>query len=156
MNYPNPTQLTRKDRFRAAVRYIKASGIATTMKDMAGIVGCSPQSFSSAHNGDERYLNTIFLTRFNDAFGNIFSIDWLLNGNGDMLASGVHGPVNSSNIIGNGNSVQQQVHEDPVTAQLRTENEFLRKRVGELERRIEKLEEDKQFLKSLINKYYAE
>lgn len=90
MNYPNPTQLTRKDRFRAAVRYIKASGIATTMKDMAGIVGCSPQSFSSAHNGDERYLNTIFLTRFNDAFGNIFSIDWLLNGNGDMLASGVH------------------------------------------------------------------
>lgn len=145
MNNTNLDGESKKDRFRAAVRYIKFMGIAPTMKDMAKIVGCSPQSFSSAHNGDERYLSAIFLTRFNEAFGNIFSIDWLLSGSGEMLAGHGRHTVNSSNIIGNGNSVQQQVHDDPVIAALRTENEYLKKRVEELEK-------DKEFLKSLINK----
>jgi hypothetical protein len=40
---------------------------------------------SSAFNGDEKCLTDRFLHRFNNAFCGIFNLDWLINGNGDML-----------------------------------------------------------------------
>ena len=48
-------------------------------------MGASAPNVSSAFNGDSRVLTDRFLFRFNAAYDNIFSLDWLLTGEGEML-----------------------------------------------------------------------
>ena len=62
----------------------------------------SEGNISKAMKGDERVLTNRFLRRFNEAYGNIFNIEWLIDGVGEMLV------VNNGNIgnlvIGDGNT----------------------------------------------------
>lgn len=70
-------------------------------------MGASAPNVSSAFNGDPRVLTDRFLSRFNAAFDNMFNLDWLLTGDGEMLKDtivqqtsyGDHSP----NVNGDGN-----------------------------------------------------
>lgn len=82
--------MNRSDRLRESFEYLRSNGMVHTQKDLAERMGATRPNVSSAFKGDPKVLTDRFLRRFNDAFGNIFNIDWLLTGFGDMLAPSVH------------------------------------------------------------------
>lgn len=94
--------MERKERFKEAFEYLKSSGTAHTQRDIALKMDSSEGNISKAMKGDERVLTNRFLRRFNEAYGNIFNIEWLIDGVGEMLV------VNNGNIgnlvIGDGNT----------------------------------------------------
>ena len=91
--------MERKDRFKEAFEYLKNRGSVHTQRDVALKMDSSEGNVSKAFKGDERVLTNRFLRRFNEAYGNIFNLDWLIDGVGDMLV------VNNGNIlIGDGNT----------------------------------------------------
>ena len=68
-----------------ARNYLIFKGIISTQQDIANKMNVSKSNISRALNGDEKYLTEKFLIRFNNAFDNIFNIQWLLTGEGEML-----------------------------------------------------------------------
>lgn len=79
--------MERKERIDKAFKYLKYKGIANTQRNIADKMKSTAQNVSSALKGDERYLTDNFLIRFNEAYNDIFSIRWLLTGEGEMLAT---------------------------------------------------------------------
>lgn len=76
---------TKKERFDYAFKLLCNRNLIHTQKDLAAKMGTSAPNISNARKGDTRFLTDSFLIRFNHAFGDIFSIDWLINGEGEML-----------------------------------------------------------------------
>lgn len=74
-----------KDRFEKAFNHLKGTGQIKTQRAAANIIGVDPSNLSNALKGDTKYLTNNLLERFNAAFGNIFNLDWLLTGEGEML-----------------------------------------------------------------------
>lgn len=75
----------RASRLQSAFGELVKRKLVSTKKDVALKMGASAPNVSSAFNGDSRVLTDRFLTRFNNAFDNIFSLQWLLTGEGEML-----------------------------------------------------------------------
>lgn len=86
------------ERLNKAVRYlISAETVSnkSTQKDIAFRMGIkATTNINYALNGNEKYLTSGFLIRFNKAFNNIFNERWLLAGEGEMLNLGVNPNVN--------------------------------------------------------------
>lgn len=72
---------------KQAYEYLRSIGKAHKQQDIADTMGVSKENISRAFNGNEKYLTESFLNRFNEAYGNIFNIDFLLTGEGEMLSS---------------------------------------------------------------------
>lgn len=77
--------MEKKDRLAKAIAYLKLQGLVESQVDAARKMNASESTMSSAIRGNEKYLNNTFLRRFNDAFGGIFSLKWLIDGIGNML-----------------------------------------------------------------------
>lgn len=81
----------RLGRLNRAVSYltsIEKVSQTSTQKDIAGLMGYNNSTnVNYAFKGNVRYLTEGFLKRFNSAFGDIFSEEWLLTGEGKMLKS---------------------------------------------------------------------
>lgn len=96
-------------RLQSAFGELLKRKLASTKKDIAEKMGASAPNVSSAFSGDPRVLTDRFLSRFNAAYGNIFSMEWLLNGKGEMLTDGSVVQTSygdhSPNLNGTGNSV---------------------------------------------------
>lgn len=94
--------MNKKERFEAAFNYLRANKIAKSQKAIAVAMEASESNVSVALKyGDPRVLTDQFLMRFVKAFPNIFSLDWLLTGEGDMLldyakVTPVHGIDNTT------------------------------------------------------------
>lgn len=98
----------RAARIRSAYGELLKRHLASTKKDVAVKMGASAPNVSSAFGGDPKVLTDRFLTRFNAAFGNIFSLEWLIKGEGEMLAPSVQQTSygdHSPNVNGDGNHV---------------------------------------------------
>lgn len=89
-------------RILQAIEFLKDAGKVHRQQDVAEMMGTDKANISRALKGDEKYLTNRFLRRFNEAYGNIFNIEWLIDGIGEMLV------VNNGNIgnlvIGDGNT----------------------------------------------------
>ncbi|NDV58941.1 S24 family peptidase [Bacteroides sp. 519] len=72
-------------RLRIAFEYLKENGIANTQAEVAQKMNAADVTISRAFNGNEKYLTDKFLKRFNRGFGEIFNLNWLQRGEGDML-----------------------------------------------------------------------
>lgn len=72
-------------RFKEAFKYIWYAGKIKNQTELAQLMKSSRSNISVALNGKESILTDKFLLRFNEAVGNIFSLEWLINGRGDML-----------------------------------------------------------------------
>ena len=77
--------MTKKERINEAFLYLKNKGIVHTQKDVAKAMGASASNVSSALSGVESVLTDKFMSRFNEAFGDMFNEEWLLSGEGEML-----------------------------------------------------------------------
>lgn len=76
---------TKPDRLKSAYGELIRRGLVSTQKDVAAKMKASVTNVSSAFNGNETYITDRFLMRFNAAFDNIFSPEWLRTGEGTML-----------------------------------------------------------------------
>ena len=99
--------MNKKERFLKAYNYLKMTGLVRTQLDVATQIGAYSQNISRVFSGDDKYLTSSFLVKFNVAFGNIFNIDWLQNGNGEMLSPDpkTQSVVNSQNTVQNNSSL---------------------------------------------------
>ena len=75
------------ERLTQAIDYLKKTGKAKTLDDIANVIQRSKTNISSAANGNHLYLKDKFLSHFNMCYDNIFSLKWLITGEGDMLSS---------------------------------------------------------------------
>lgn len=96
-------------RLQSAYGELVKRKLASTKKDIAEKMGSTPPNVSSAFNGDPRVLTDRFISRFNSAYDNLFSLEWLLTGKGEMLNESVVQQTsygnNSPNVNGNRNNV---------------------------------------------------
>ena len=90
--------MERKDYFRNAFEYLRSKGIIHTQKDVANVMNIKASNMSKAFNNKDGYLTDSFMKRFNDAFNGIFSVDWLLSGEGEMLSEFLIESVKGDNI----------------------------------------------------------
>lgn len=74
-----------KERLQQAFNFLKSKGVVHTQKEMAALMRTTEANMSAALNGVPSVLTTRFFRRFNQAADNIFNIDWLLYGTGEML-----------------------------------------------------------------------
>lgn len=94
--------MNRLERLKKSIDYLIKNGYIHFQTDIAKKMDSHPQPVSRACNGDERYLTDKFLKRFNAAFNNIFNIEWLLTGEGEMLSS----TAETTNMVNSRNTVQ--------------------------------------------------
>lgn len=100
--------MSRTERFNKTYIHLLSLGLVHKKKDIADAMKASASNVTSALKGNETILTDNFLLRFNSAFENIFNLQWLLNGTGEMLAPQ---QTQGNNIIqGNGISHVQQVN----------------------------------------------
>lgn len=86
--------MKREERLEVMYKYAISKGICTNKGGFATKVGVNSSTLSKAFSGEEKYLSDIFLIRVNNALDNVFSLDWLLNGVGDMYRQGTeHKPI---------------------------------------------------------------
>lgn len=76
-----------KERFNAAYNELKWRHIIEKQEDLASLLGTSRPNISAALKGNPTVLTLNFLNRFYEKFKNIFSKEWLLKGEGDMLVN---------------------------------------------------------------------
>ncbi len=78
---------SKQERLEIAIGHLKKCLMARTQKEIAERMTASTATISKALKGDGTNLTNKFFRRFNRAFDNIFSEDWLISGRGEMLAS---------------------------------------------------------------------
>ena len=81
-------QNSKKDRFVDAYKYLYENGKVHSVTELADKIGRSRPSVSRAMNGVEEYLNDKFLKSFTKCFPGVFNLDYLLTGEGELLANG--------------------------------------------------------------------
>ena len=77
--------MDRSERLKMAYEYLRFRGMVHTQKDLAEKMQATPPHVSSALKGDVRFLTDKFLQRFNHSFEDIFNLQWLILGEGNML-----------------------------------------------------------------------
>lgn len=78
-------QSSKKDRLNDAYEYLYSKGIVHSVTELALKMKRSRAGVSRALNGAPEYLNDKFLKSFAETFDGLFSLDYLINGNGDMF-----------------------------------------------------------------------
>lgn len=76
---------TRKDRLQEVFDYLRNRAFVHTKKDFALKVGQTLPAMYSAFGGNADYLTDSLMRRICQSFPNIFNLDWLLKGEGEML-----------------------------------------------------------------------
>lgn len=78
-------QESKRDRIQKAYKFLYDRGLVHSVTDLAVKMGRTRPGVSNAINGAPEYLNDKFMAAFSKTFNGIFSLDWLLTGNGTML-----------------------------------------------------------------------
>lgn len=77
--------MEKKDRLFKAYKYLEMNGLIKSQEDLSYKMKASRSNISSALSGRESVLTDKFLMRFCNAFPGLFNLEWLLNGDGEML-----------------------------------------------------------------------
>lgn len=127
-------KMSKKDRMIKVYNVLKENGHIHSQVDLAKAVGASEATISKALKGDERSLTDSLLKRINKTFGNIFSLDWLVEGIGQMMCGSSSDPNAPFNTNGSDNT-----NGDTSQDTLVLENKMLKKLLEEKERTIQLL-----------------
>ena len=131
-------------RLQSAYGELLKRKLASTKKDIAEKMGASATNVSSAFNGDPRVLTDRFLARFNAAYENIFNLEWLLYGTGEMLKDAVIQQTSygnhSPNVNGDGNHVGGCASLDRAFDEIAEQRKLLERTLALLEKRDNQIE----------------
>ena len=78
--------MNRKDRLREVYEYLRNNGFVHTQKAFADALGKAEGTMSKAFKGDEKSLTDNLFVQITLAFPNIFNLNYLLTGEGTLLA----------------------------------------------------------------------
>ena len=78
--------MSRKDRLLEVYEYVRTHYPVHTKNDFAEKIKYHRTYISSAMHGNERYLTDKLFTNICEAFPDVFNLDYLLTGNGQLLA----------------------------------------------------------------------
>lgn len=82
--------------------YLKSKGYVHTKGQLAEQIGMALPNLSQAFNGNKSYLtDNLFVYKIGDTYPNVFNIEWLLTGDGEMLKNAPR--VESQQVNGDGN-----------------------------------------------------
>lgn len=135
--------MNRKERFCSAYKYVCKKFGYVNQTQVAEEMQVGRDKISSALAGREQVLTDKFLQKFNSTFGCIFNLQWLISGEGEMLAaqknnqiimSSHHITQNGNIIEGNSKSIQAIMQEyiDGFQAELRKQRELTERALTEL------------------------
>lgn len=79
--------MNKKERFQKAFEYLKKNGLIESKTQLGSLMGYSRIAVSNAYMGNEGYLTEKFLIKFCNAFPGVFNYEWLMEGEGTMLAA---------------------------------------------------------------------
>lgn len=77
--------MSKNKRFEKAINYLRMQGVVAKNEDVATRMNADPSNVSRSIKGTGNNPTGKFLQRFNNAFGDIFNLNWLLEGEGEML-----------------------------------------------------------------------
>ena len=134
---------TKRQRLLIMYDYARANKFCKNKKTFAQLIEMSDCNMSNAMNNDNsNYLTDNLFYKINAALGNVFSVDWLLRGTGEMM---VNNDVRFS--ISSNNNVQahtpapahtkEQEHKPLKPSYDEDDVEFLKHRIKELEYIVE-------------------
>ena len=86
--------LERQKRLVEVYEYLRSHYGVHTQVDFAAAVGASRAVVSSALNGNPQYLTDKMFQKICAAFPGVFNLDYLLTGEGELLASSEQQPTN--------------------------------------------------------------
>ena len=78
--------MDRKNRLKEAYKYLQSIGKIHTQKGFADALGKAEGTISRAFNGDEKALTDNLFVQITLAFPGLFNLDYLLTGEGTLLA----------------------------------------------------------------------
>ena len=90
--------MSKKDRINAVIDHLMSIGKVHKQKDIALALSCTETTLSQARKGVARALTDSFLMRILVAYPDIFSTNWLMTGEGEMLLGNTESSI-STNII---------------------------------------------------------
>lgn len=101
--------MNKKERINKAIEMLRFKGIFKSQKQLANILRKPEGNISRALKGDEKYLTNGFVTCFAEHFSDIIDKEWLLTGEGEMLAQPTatqsNEGNNNNNVVGDNNNV---------------------------------------------------
>lgn len=125
--------MDKMNRLQCVYDYARSKSVCRTKQEFAAFLGVQYTNLTRAMNGDTRYLTDKLLIKINECFDNIFSLEWLMYGTGEMMA-------NSNNISTPAPTPTPTPTHTRITQQVPTQItsydddvEYLKKRVAELE-----------------------
>ena len=135
--------MEKNERLKEAFIYLKNQGKVHTQADVAKKMNATAPNISAALKGEKKVITDSFLKRFNSAFDEVFNLDWLMTGEGEMLTC--NAVTGNNNTVGNINSTDALLHAiDEIAAQ--------RKMVEKSQQQIDKLLQQQQLLIETIAK----
>lgn len=126
---------TKRQRLLIMYDYARANKFCKNKKTFAQLIEMSDCNMSNAMNNDNsNYLTDNLFYKINAALGNVFSIDWLLRGTGEMMVNNNIGtpaptPTQAPARVSTTPTTKPSFDDDDI--------EYLRHRVKELEYTIE-------------------
>ena len=113
------------DRLKKAFNYVRNKGLIHTQKDLSVRMQASEANVSKALKGEEQILTDSFLRRFNAAFDNIFNLQWLLMGDGEMIDATELAAAEKGGVTDDADNVLYSIPLLPVSAQGGSLNDFV-------------------------------
>jgi transcriptional regulator with XRE-family HTH domain len=142
---------SKKERINMVYSSLKENGEIHSQAELAKAIGASEATISKALKGEEKALTDNLFKRISKRFAR-YSLDWMINGIGNMLnGCGCTSPDDPS-LYGKtpsasgtiGSTDLQRTHNGGTTEELLKENTMLKELLAEKERTIQILLKDKQ------------
>lgn len=138
---------TRKDRLNEVYEHLRNHFGVHTKTQFAAVLKITQPALSSAMNGNEAYLTDNLFKRICAAYQGVFSLDYLLTGNGQLLT--IHEEVKSEQIEKEPNPQQPSSYIDKLIASLEKQVKDKDDQLADKDRIIKLLEQKIEVLEAM-------
>lgn len=149
--------MARNDRLKEVYEYVRQHFPIHTQDDFAKALGYNRSYISSAMNGNKKYLTDKLFKNIIDAFPDVFNLDYLLTGEGDLLT--VEEDASNEywkNLVNPKSQIDQS---SIINAALAAKDETIKAKnetIESLRDTIESLRRENALLRQQLSKYQAE
>ena len=137
----------RADRLKEVYEYVRKRFPIHTQSDFAERLKYNRAYISSAMHGNEKNLTDKLFTNICEAFPNVFNLDYLLTGNGELLA--IQEEVKSEQIEKESNPQQPSSYADKLIASLEKQVKDKDDQLADKDRIIKLLEQKIEVLEAM-------
>ena len=137
----------KQERLREVYEHLRQHFGVHTQIDFAKVLGLTRPAISAAMNGNEAYLTDNLFKRICAAYQGVFNLDYLLTGNGQLLA--IQEEVKSEQIEKESNPQQPSSYADKLIASLEKQVKDKDDQLADKDRIIKLLEQKIEVLEAM-------